>query len=163
MDYKDHNADDNAFNGNSDENNFADAESGTQGTEGIASSAISAAGMQSGPIVLQPDAQGVIVLPAGVSLSDIRVEGRDLVITLPDGQTMIIPDGAVIVPELVLDGVAIPPANLIALLIGEEPEPEAGDPQSSGGNFATDEGAIQDPFAIGDLLPPTALAFPERE
>ena len=41
-----------------------------------------------------PGTDGVVVLPAGVELSDIRVVGRDLVVTLPDGSTMIIVDGA---------------------------------------------------------------------
>src|SRR5690606_28259158 len=38
--------------------------------------------------------------------------------------------------------------------------PEAG-VRSSGGNFADAEGAIGDPYALGDLLPYTELAFPE--
>src|SRR4030095_6826909 len=49
-------------------------------------------------------ANGVVVLPAGVELSDVRVVGRDLVITLPDGSTMVIPDGAIFVPQLVVNG-----------------------------------------------------------
>ncbi len=111
--------------------------------------------------ILSPDASNVVILPAGASLSDIRVEGSDLVVTLEDGTTLIIPDGAINVPQLVIDGVAVPPANLAALLTGNEPEPEAGAPQSSGGNFAAAEGDIQAAYDLGNLLPYTELAFPE--
>ena len=82
---------------------------------------------------------------------------------MPDGTQMIVPDGAVFVPQIVVDGVAVPPLNIAALLIGQEPIPEAGRPQSSGGNFADPVGDIGDPFGLGDLLPPTQLAFPEPE
>src|SRR5215472_11806514 len=39
--------------------------------------------------------QGVVALPAGVELSDIHINGRDLVINMPDGTQMVIPNGAV--------------------------------------------------------------------
>ncbi|WP_417818940.1 hypothetical protein, partial [Tritonibacter scottomollicae] len=108
---------------------------------------------------LQPGIQNTVVLPDGVELDDIRVVGRDLVISLPDGSNMVIPDGAVFIPQIVINGVSVPPLNLAALLVGNEPQPAAGPPQSSGGNFADPVGNIGDPFALGDLLPPTALAF----
>ncbi|MEH6715470.1 Ig-like domain-containing protein, partial [Parasphingorhabdus flavimaris] len=76
---------------------------------------------------------------------------------------MVIPDGAVFIPQFVIDGVSVPPLNLAALLVGNEPQPAAGPPQSSGGNFADPVGDIGDPFELGDLLPPTALSFPEFE
>lgn len=112
---------------------------------------------------LVPGQDGQLVLPNGVGLDDIRVSGRDLVIRMPDGSEVVIPDGAIIVPQFVVDGVAVPPVNLAALLIGQEPQPAAGPPQSSGGNFAQNPGDIGDPFGLGDLLPPTELAFPEPE
>ncbi len=113
--------------------------------------------------ILPLTADGQLVLPAGVGLDDIKVVGRDLVIQMPDGTQMIVPDAAVFVPQIVVDGVAVPPLNIAALLIGQEPQPAAGRPQSSGGNFADPVGDIGDPFALGDLLPPTQLAFPEPE
>jgi hypothetical protein len=67
-----------------------------------------------------------IVLPEGVQLSDIRVAGRDLVVTLPDSTQTIIRDGAVFVPQLVIGNVEFPAGNLYALLIGPEPRPGAG-------------------------------------
>ncbi|QFT76811.1 DUF5801 repeats-in-toxin domain-containing protein [Erythrobacter sp. THAF29] len=110
------------------------------------------------------NAQGEqIALPPGASLEDLSVEGRDLVITLEDGSRIVIPDGAINVPQILIDGVVVPPQTVAALLLGNEPEPAAGAPQSSGGNFADDEGAIQDAFDIGDLLPFTQLAFPEDQ
>jgi VCBS repeat-containing protein len=118
--------------------------------------------LQSGNI-MPLTADGQLVLPAGVGLDDIKVVGRDLVIQMPDGTQMIVPDGAIIVPQIVVDGVAIPALNFAALLAGQEPQPAAGLPQSSGGNFADNVGDIGDPFALGDLLPPTQLAFPQPE
>ncbi len=118
-----------------------------------------------GAVVLTPDANNVVVLPEGVSLDDIRVVGRNLVIDAGDGTRYIIPDGAIFVPQLVVDGVSVPPLNLAALLLGDEPQPAAGNPQSSGGNFADPVDPIQDAYARGDLLPYTELQFssPEEE
>src|SRR5687767_10169749 len=110
-----------------------------------------------------PGADGVVVLPAGVELSDVRVVGRDLVVTLPDGSTMVIVDGAIFVPQLVIDGVEVPASNLAALLIDSEPKPAAGDlsplQQSSGGNFAVPVAPLDPGVPLGDLLPPTELAY----
>jgi large repetitive protein len=106
---------------------------------------------------------GVVVLPEGVTLDAISVVGRDIVVQLPGGQQIVIVDGAVTMPQLVLGSVQVPSANLAALLIGQEPEPAAGPPRSSGGNFADPVGNIGDPFNLGDLLPPTQLNFPQRE
>ncbi len=126
----------------------------------IAAAAVAAA--KTGGVPLLPDAQNVVILPAGATLDDIRVSGRDLVIQLADGRLFVIPDGAVFVPQIVLDGVTVPPLNLAALLIGQQPQPAAGAVQSSGGNFAEPTGPIQDAFDLGNLLPYTELAFPEQ-
>ncbi|MBK9002451.1 MAG: tandem-95 repeat protein [Sphingomonadales bacterium] len=137
------------------------------GTEGAAASVAAAASVYAQfalqAAALVPGQDGQLVLPSGVSLNDIRVVGRDLVVRMPDGTDVVIPDGAIIVPQFVVDGVAVPPVNLAALLIGQEPQPAAGPPQSSGGNFSQAPGDIGDPFGLGDLLPPTELAFPEPE
>ncbi|MEB3416414.1 tandem-95 repeat protein, partial [Alteriqipengyuania sp. WL0013] len=114
-----------------------------------------AAMAQAGGVILRPDANNVVVLPAGASLEDIRVEGRDLVIELADGRRFVIPDGAIDVPQVVIGDVAVPPLNLAALLIDNEPQPAAGNPQSSGGNFARDVDPLQDAFDLGNLLPYT--------
>jgi hypothetical protein len=102
---------------------------------------------------------GVVNLPPGVELSDITVNGRDLVIHMPDGSQMVIPGGAVFVPQLVIGDVQVPPSNLAALLIEAEPQPAAGGLQSSGGNFATDVPPLDPGVPLGDLIPPTELNF----
>ena len=87
--------------------------------------------------------QGIVNLPAGVEMSDIHVNGRDLVIDMPDGTQMVIPGGAVFVPQLAIGDVEVPATNLAALLINSEPQPAAGPPQSSGGNFAVRRSAAR--------------------
>lgn len=120
-----------------------------------------AAANRTGGILLLPDAQNVVVLPEGASIDDIVVRGRDLIIEMPDGRIFVIPEGAVYVPQIVVEGVSVPPLNLAALLTGDEPEPAAGTVGSSGGNFADPAGSIQAAFGLGNLLPYTELAFPE--
>ncbi|MEA1072707.1 DUF5801 repeats-in-toxin domain-containing protein [Sphingomonas sp. LY160] len=114
-------------------------------------------------VVVGPD--GTVILPAGVELSDIMVVGRNLVVTLPDGSQMVIIDGAVFVPQLVLDGVEVPATNLATLLIGQEVQPAAGfqPTQSSGGNFAEVVRPLDPGVPLGDLLPPTEMTYTPPE
>jgi len=114
-------------------------------------------------VVAEPGRENVLVLPEGVSLDDIDVSGDNLVIKLPDGTEMIVINGAIYVPEIVIDGVTVPPMNLAALLNAEAPEPAAGATRSSGGNFADPVDPIQPAYDIGDLLPYTELFFPQPE
>ncbi len=158
MDFEHNNLDQNV--GAPDQNNDQEVENLAGEASFNATLSLQAAGSMP---ALQVGTQNTVVLPAGVELDDIRVVGRDLVISLPDGGNMVIPDGAVFIPQIVIDGVSVPALNLAALLVGNEPQPAAGPPQSSGGNFADPVGDIGDPFALGDLLPPTALSFPEFE
>ncbi|MDK2759777.1 MAG: DUF5801 domain-containing protein [Sphingopyxis sp.] len=113
--------------------------------------------------ILVPDASGRIILPPGVSIDDISVSGSDLIITLPNGQVLIVPGGAVDIPSIVVDGDTVPASTVAQLLenLGEL-NPEAG-VRSSGGNFADPEAPIQDAYALGNLLPYTELAFPQPE
>ncbi len=120
------------------------------------------AAAKAGAVPLLPDAANVVILPAGTTLDDIHVSGRDLVIQLADGRVFVIPDGAVFVPQIVIDGIAVPPLNLAALLIGEQPQPAAGPVQSSGGNFADPNAPIQDAFNLGNLLPYTEFGLAEQ-
>ncbi|MBX7513699.1 VCBS domain-containing protein [Qipengyuania sp. GH38] len=141
---------------------FADAQD-SQDMDTGSSRSTAAATRANADIVLVPDENGVVVLPDGASLENLTSAGRDLVIVLDDGTRIVIPEGAIIVPQIVVDGVTVPAANLAALLTGNEPQPAAGDPQSSGGNFEVDPGNIQAAYDIGDLLPYTQLQFPEPE
>ena len=104
----------------------------------------------------------VVILPPGSELGSLESSGDDLVIILADGTRIVVPDGAIIVPQIVVDGVTLPAANVAALLVGNEPEPAGGPAQSSGGNFSVDPGDIQDAYGLGDLLPYTELFFPEQ-
>ena len=106
-----------------------------------------------------PGPDGLITLPEGVDLSDIHVVGRDLVIKFPDGTTLVIEDGAVFVPQLVIGDVEVPAVNLAALLIDSEPKPAAGKPLSSGGNFAVDVPSLDPGVPLGDLIQPTELSY----
>ena len=80
-----------------------------------------AAGRPGQAVQVVPGPDGVVTLPPGVELSDIHVVGRNLVVDMPDGTQMIIVDGAVFVPQLVLGTVQVPSTNLAALLIDSEP------------------------------------------
>ena len=111
--------------------------------------------------ILTANAQGVVVLPEGVSLDNVEIDGRNLVVVGDDGTRYVIVDGAIVVPQLVVEGVAVPPANLAALLEGLEIA--AINTQSSGNNFFVQPGDIQAAYGLGDLLPPTALSFPEGQ
>ena len=110
-----------------------------------------------------PNPDGTIVLPAGTDINQIEVSGRNLIVHLPDGTDLVILEGAVVMPRLVVGDVEIPSVNLAALLIGEEPQPAAGPPRSSGGNFIGPDGDVGDPHGLGDLLPPTELLFSQPE
>lgn len=138
--------------------NGSEAELGHVAPERQAAAVVAAG---NGGILLLPDANNVVLLPEGATLDDISVRGRDLVITLDDGRIYVIADGAVFVPQIVIDGVSVPPMNLAALLTSEGPQPAAGEVASSGGNFADAVNPLQDAFELGDLLPYTELAFPE--
>ena len=106
-----------------------------------------------------PGPDGLITLPPGVDLTDVHVVGRDLVVDLPNGQQMVIVDGAVFVPQLVIGGVEVPASNVAELLIDSEIKPAAGTPQSSGGNFADFVPPLDPGAPLGDLIPPTEFGF----
>ena len=116
-----------------------------------------------GQVAAAAAGQGIVNLPQGVELSDIHVNGRDLVINMPDGTQMVIPGGAVFVPQLVIGDVQVPPTNLAALLVDNEPQPAAGPPTSSGGNFADPVPPLDPGVPLGDLIPPTELHYTPPE
>jgi hypothetical protein len=92
---------------------------------------------------------GVVQLPAGTRLDAISVSGANLVGTLPNGQVLVIIDGALHIPQIVLGPIHVSAANIAALIAGQEPEPAAGAPQSSGGDFAEAIGDIGDSVLAG--------------
>ncbi len=130
------------------------------GVEGGSQASLPLAQLQSsrtGAQALPAASDNVVVLAPGQTIARLEADGLDLVIILNDGTRIVVPDGTILVPQLIVDGTPIPAANVAALLIGNEPEPEAGINPSSGGNFAVDPGAIQAAFDLGDLLPYTEL------
>ena len=105
-----------------------------------------------------------VVLPEGVTLDDLRVDGENLIITLPDGTQMVIVDAAIYDVDLVVQGTRIPDENWKDYLgVDDQIDPEAGGTRSSGGNFADPVVPIDPAYAIGDLLPYTELQFPVQE
>ncbi|MEE4317546.1 MAG: VCBS domain-containing protein [Erythrobacter sp.] len=109
------------------------------------------------PQVAPAAGSNAVVLAEGQAIERLEADGSDLVIILTDGTRILVPDGIILVPEIIVDGTQIPPANVAALLVGNEPEPAAGPNPSSGGNFAVDPTDIQAAFDLGDLLPYTEL------
>ena len=67
-------------------NEFSDAQDGMENSE---EQATATAGGRD--LVLQPDANGVVILPEGASLDNLRADGRDLVLVLEDGTRIVIP------------------------------------------------------------------------
>ncbi|HEX5237992.1 MAG TPA: DUF5801 repeats-in-toxin domain-containing protein, partial [Sphingomicrobium sp.] len=116
-----------------------------------------------GQVAAAAAGQGIVSLPAGVELSDIHVNGRDLIVDMPDGTQMVIPGGAVFVPQLMIGDVQVPPTNLAALLIDSEPQPAAGQPTSSGADWSDPVPPLDPGVPLGDLIPPTELVFTPPE
>ncbi|PLX32990.1 MAG: hypothetical protein C0605_17170, partial [Hyphomicrobiales bacterium] len=122
------------------------------------------------PYELAPDANNIVRLPVGVSLDNVSVQGADLVLTQPGGQTITIKNAALNIPTFYLGNVEIPQLTLTAALEANGINVAAGPDgtlavvtgaDSSGGNFGVPVPGIGPADPILDLLPPTALSFPE--
>ena len=88
-------------------------------------------------LLADPDQTTTVVLPEGATLDDLRVDGDNLIVALPDGTQMVIVDGAIYDVDLVIQGTRIPDENWKDYLgIEDQIDPEAGGTRSSGGNFA---------------------------
>src|SRR6185437_4759394 len=98
-------------------------------------------------------------LPAGVELRDITVDGKNLVVHLPDGSILIIVDGAAHPPHLAIGEAVVAQNTLVDLIHIAQTEPAAGPPTSSGGDFSVPAGDIGPGLGVSPLLPPTELAF----
>jgi hypothetical protein len=59
---------------------------------------------------------GVVHLPAGTRLDAIKVSGPNLIVTLPDGQVLVIIDGALHTPQIAFGPINISAANIAALI-----------------------------------------------
>ena len=127
------------------------------------------------PLEYTADASNLVKLPANVSIENIRVDGADLVLEQADGTLVTIKDAAANVPTFVIGDVEVPRVALLAALEASGVDVAFGADGSiaaasggtaagsSGGNFAVPPGGIGDGFDLSDLLPPTALAFPQYQ
>lgn len=118
-------------------------------------------------VVIEVENGEFLRLPADASIDQPRVNGSDLEFVQPDGSIIVVPEGAIIGLTIFIGDVEIPPQTVAALFEANGIEAAAGPAgpgsQSSGGNFERPVGGIGDAFDIGDLLPPTALAFTTPE
>ncbi len=109
-----------------------------------------------GPVAkITPNANGVVILPNDAKIATIQASGGDLRIVLEDGRVFIVEGGVANPPSIQIDGQTILGTSLAAVFGPiQEVQPAAGDgpPQSSGSNFDTPTGTIDDAFQITDLL-----------
>ena len=115
---------------------------------------------------------GTVRLPPGTVIAMAEVVGNDLHLMQPDGSLIVIVNGGVGIPLLLVGNIAFGGDTIAALLGLSQAQPAAapaaaaGGVGSAGGEFALPGGPI-DPNAINltALLPPTALQFgvPEIE
>jgi len=119
------------------------------------------------------DASNVVHLPANISVDNIKVDGKNLILEQADGTEIVVKDAASNVPTFMLGDVELPRVALIAALeaggvdVAFGPDGSIsvgpGSANSSGGNFETPVGGIGNGFDLSALLPPTALQFPQYE
>ncbi|ODT80474.1 MAG: hypothetical protein ABS76_16195 [Pelagibacterium sp. SCN 64-44] len=118
-------------------------------------------------VVIEVEQGGILRLPANASVDLPQVNGADLEFVQPDGTIIVVPNGAVQGLTIFIGEVEIPPQTVAALFEANGIETAAGPAgagaRSSGGNFEVPVGGIGDAFNIGDLLPPTELAFTSPE
>ncbi|GGD73717.1 DUF5801 repeats-in-toxin domain-containing protein [Croceicoccus mobilis] len=115
-------------------------------------------------VIAQPGQQNTVMLPAGVTINDLEVSGDNIVVRLPDGTMITVVDAVLYDVDFVIAGTTVPDENWKDYLGVEVPiDPEGGNAQSSGGNFADAVNPIDPAYAIGDLLPYTELQFTQAD
>ena len=82
-----------------------------------------AAAAPAAPTPIAPGPDGIVQLPPGVGLSEVRIVGDDLLITLSDGTQWIVIGGAEPLPQLALGQFQILPDTLASLISGQTPIP----------------------------------------
>ena len=90
------------------------------GAEGGSQDSLAIAQLQSSRTAAQalPTQSGnVVVLAPGQTIERLEADGLDLVIILNDGTRIVVPDGTILVPQIIVDGTPIPAANVAALLL----------------------------------------------
>nr|CAD6436783.1 hypothetical protein REQ54_04087 [Rhizobium sp. Q54] len=109
---------------------------------------------------------GMVQLPAGMSLDDMRVDGNDLILVQADGTEIVILDGALKIPTLIVGDVELSQQVLFAALedsgINVAAGPDGsygatGTPPSSGADFETIEQRQAENIALAELLGDTSF------
>jgi T1SS-143 domain-containing protein len=118
--------------------------------------------------VIEVENGEILRLPAEASVDQPRINGTDLEFVQPDGSIIVVPNGAITGLTIFIGDVEIPAQTVATLFEANGIETAAGpggpgNARGSGGNFEVPVGGIGDAFNIGDLLPPTALAFARPE
>ncbi|MCL6707845.1 DUF5801 domain-containing protein [Pseudomonas sp. R2.Fl] len=68
------------------------------------------------PSEVTPDANHVVALPAGASVEEIRVEGKDLVLVQADGSEIVVLGGAAHIPTFLIGDIEVPQQVVLAVL-----------------------------------------------
>lgn len=120
-------------------------------------------------LLIKPGVGNVVTLPAGTSLTQVAIEGDNIVLVQPDGTRVVIEGGALDIPTFIIGGAEIPQDALILAFKASDIDVAAGpeglsvvttqSPDSGGNNFAEPVPGIGDAGPPIDLLDPTALQF----
>ncbi|BCJ90239.1 hypothetical protein IZ6_09740 [Terrihabitans soli] len=120
-------------------------------------------------IIIKPGPGNIAELPQGTSLTQVVIEGDDIVLVQPDGTRIVIDDGALDIPTFMIGGAEIPQDAVILAFKASDIDVAAGpdgglsiagsSPDSGGNNFAIPVPGIGDAGPPMDLLAPTALQF----
>jgi|GEM_PF-5785208 VCBS repeat/T1SS-143 repeat domain/type 1 secretion C-terminal target domain (VC_A0849 subclass) len=68
------------------------------------------------PSEITPDANNVVNLPAGASVDEIRVEGKDIVLVQADGSEIVVLGGAAPIPTFLIGEIEVPQQVVLAIL-----------------------------------------------
>ena len=107
----------------------------------------------------------VVVIPAGTSISNVQIDGKNLVLTQPDGTVVIIEAaiyeiaGVYFVPTIIIGDIELSPTALAQALGLQETNVAAAPQEGSGGDLSAPPGDIGPIFDLTSLLPPTAFGF----
>ncbi len=118
----------------------------------------------SAAITLEPNDDGVVVLPEYAELDDLHAVGRDLVLSPPGRPIMVIRDAAIFRPAVVIGGVTVPAENIAALFFIKEVRPRMMSPIDTPASqrVAPWQGAIWS-FKYRDYTPQEFAVKPEWE
>ena len=119
-----------------------------------------------GPVTtVQPNAAGVVILPAGAKIAVIQASGTDLRIVLEDGSVFIVAGGVANPPSIQIGTEVLPGASLTAVFGPfQEVQPAAGEalPPAGSLGFTTASTTMDQAFQFSELLDRGAIDFSSR-